>query len=152
MSSLSEDGNLNRKLRELAEAARREPSGNVEVRVRQAYRAHLRKRKNRAIRIYAVAVLAACLVLAVLLTRRSAHRRPASYANNAEVFIALPYGQSEVPIEAGVVVRVNLSPAEVRALGLPMDGLPAHPGPADLLIAQDGVARAIRLVDTNTKQ
>jgi hypothetical protein len=62
-------------------------------------------------------------------------------------FIALPYAQSGVPLEEAVIVRVNLQPSEWGSLGVP-GPLPHTNGKisADLLVGQDGVARAVRLV------
>jgi hypothetical protein len=62
-------------------------------------------------------------------------------------FVALPYAQSDVPVEQIVIVRVNLRPADWAALGAAVTfPRTAHTVSADLLIGQDGVARAVRLV------
>ena len=62
-------------------------------------------------------------------------------------FIALPYAQSEVPLEQPVIVRVHIPVSELGVMGVPF--APATGGErikADLLVGQDGVARAVRLV------
>ena len=68
-----------------------------------------------------------------------------SYANPPG-FFALPYAQSDVPLEHAVVVRVNMPPSEASALGMPFDPGARKEISADLLIGQDGMARAVRFV------
>jgi hypothetical protein len=60
----------------------------------------------------------------------------------------LPYAQSDVPMEQTIVIRVNLQPADLRSLGLPATAV-SRKGriKADLLIGQDGIARAVRLTE-----
>jgi len=98
--------------------------------------------------------LAACLLLGIAWVLR--HSQPLqpipaateSSANTTGAFVALPYGQSDVPLEQAVIVRVKLQPSEWSALGVPIASLRANAISADLLIGQDGVARAVRLVST----
>lgn len=51
------------------------------------------------------------------------------------------------PMESGEVIRVQMPRSSLIALGLPMDVERAHKSvKADLLIGEDGQARAIRFV------
>jgi len=62
-------------------------------------------------------------------------------------FIALPYSQSEVPLEQPVIVRVRIPVSELGAMGVRSASMSAGESVnADLLVGQDGVARAVRLV------
>lgn len=138
---------LDRLLRELAStAADRAAGGAVEARLRSACRARRTRRLQKRWSI-GVLGLAACL-LAVFgwMWRVPSKHSAARPVNNYAGFMALPYAQSDVPIEQAIIVRVKLGPADLKALGLP----PAlvigrKPMRADLLIAQDGMARAVRL-------
>jgi hypothetical protein len=67
-------------------------------------------------------------------------------------FVALPYSQSGVPLENPVIVHMTLGRSELGALGVSAAVVNAreiggtekiH---ADLLVGQDGVARAVRFV------
>ncbi|HLH05581.1 MAG TPA: hypothetical protein VKX25_22625 [Bryobacteraceae bacterium] len=79
-----------------------------------------------------LAAAAACLILAagavVSHGSREVRRAPIAHSNP---FVPLPYGQSDVPLESGVIVRVRLQSD-------------AGPVDADLLVGQDGMARAVR--------
>jgi hypothetical protein len=60
----------------------------------------------------------------------------------------LPYAQSDVPMEQAVIVRIKISASELGAIGMPLSGVPRGGNvSADLLVGQDGVARAVRLVE-----
>ena len=64
----------------------------------------------------------------------------------AREFIQLPYAPDFDPYEGGQVVRVSVPGASVRGLGLPIS---ADRVQADVLLGDDGVARAIRLVSNS---
>ena len=67
-------------------------------------------------------------------------------AENYQGFIALTYNRQDAN-EGGMVVRVNVSRATLNSLGLPSNGGNNHEQvKADLLVGDDGVARAIRFV------
>ena len=61
-------------------------------------------------------------------------------------FIRLPYAPEFDPYEGGQVVRVSMPGASVRNLGLPVM---VDRVQADVLLGDDGVARAIRLVSNS---
>jgi hypothetical protein len=60
-------------------------------------------------------------------------------------FVILPGATALPRLESGQVIRVEIPESELTAVGL---WAPVHAGPvqADVLVAQDGLARAIRLV------
>jgi hypothetical protein len=64
----------------------------------------------------------------------------------AREFIQLPYAPAFDPYEGGQVVRVSMPGASVRGLGLPIS---ADRVQADVLLGDDGVARAIRLISNS---
>jgi hypothetical protein len=65
-------------------------------------------------------------------------------------FIALTYNQHAN--EGGMIVRVNVTRATLAALGLPANGENGEEKvEADLLVSDDGVARAIRFVPENER-
>ncbi|HEX3685288.1 MAG TPA: hypothetical protein VHU83_22330 [Bryobacteraceae bacterium] len=136
-------------LRRLAETLPRDAATGTEQRLLAAFRA----RQNRPQRPFRyLAGIAACLALALAwFLSHPGHLSRATVAGAgdnaaANAFIALPYGQSDVPLEQAFVVRVKLQPSEWAALGVPPAPARANAIHADLLIGQDGVARAVRLV------
>jgi hypothetical protein len=61
-------------------------------------------------------------------------------------FVLLPYGQNDVPLEHPVIVRIQVPEAELSGFGVPLPALPKGVTvEADLLIGQDGIARAVRV-------
>ncbi|MDQ2777561.1 MAG: hypothetical protein M3Y57_22000 [Acidobacteriota bacterium] len=63
-------------------------------------------------------------------------------------FITLPYAQSGVPLEQPVIVRVDIPVSELGLMGLAVTPAGAKDNVrADVLVGQDGVARAVRLVE-----
>lgn len=90
-----------------------------------------------------VASAAACLLLSFVLSFGwyVSHRHPQAVAHPrpysslaAAGFVVLPYGQNDVPLEQPVIVRVKIQ-SETGSIN------------ADLLVGQDGMARAFRLVE-----
>jgi len=145
VSGVKDERDLLNHLRELAREGPRQASPGIEARLMAEYRARHRRFKPRWMGIAAVA-------LVILLTGFYVGRRTAKPAANAERynagFVALPYAQSGVPLEDAVVVRVNIGELELESMGIPSAS--RNPGrriKADVLVGQDGVARAIRLVE-----
>jgi hypothetical protein len=85
---------------------------------------------------------------AAVQVRRSERRRPERprAAPSDNDFVALPAAVGLPPFESGVIVRMELPLAALPAYGLEMVPGRRTPVEADLLIGQDGQARAIRLV------
>ena len=62
-------------------------------------------------------------------------------------FVPVPYGESLSSDDSGLVVRVSLTRSALGSLGYPVDEV--HAGDvvqADLLVGEDGLPRAVRLV------
>lgn len=70
-----------------------------------------------------------------------------SYTGAIAGFVALPYAESGVPMEDAVIVRLRLRASDLGRLGVPAGPGAANGTVADLLVGQDGVARAVRLVE-----
>jgi hypothetical protein len=79
------------------------------------------------------------------------HRRAAKSVSAAqEPFIAIPYTLPLGPYERADVMRMDVPVAALIAVGLPMNMAdPAAFARADVLVGQDGRARAIRLVTSS---
>jgi hypothetical protein len=66
-------------------------------------------------------------------------------------FIALPYGESGVPLERGVVIRMELRSIDLDQFGVPPSLRPkSERVRAEFLIGQDGMARAVRFLPSQT--
>jgi hypothetical protein len=138
---------LRQRLRELVEASPQAASVESEQRLREIFRA--RQRRSRAWKCL-TAVAASVVIGGGSYALWHAHEHKiavteSSYAG-APGFLALPYAESDVPMEHAVVVRVTIPPAEASALGVPFDPAGRKRINADLLIGQDGMARAVRFV------
>lgn len=150
---MKNDPDLLQALRRLSATLPREAGPVLEQRVLAAFRA---RSKSRA-RSRTYWALAACLALACAWSWAHHPWRPSQpgpavadqYGGAFANFIALPYAQSDVPLEQAVIVRVRLQSSEWGALGVPIPP-PKASGAinADLLIGQDGVARAVRFVSS----
>jgi hypothetical protein len=138
---MNEDMELLDNMRRLAAAQPREAGPQVEQKLVAAFRARYSRKTPR----WVYAAVAAALLLGLLLLRPAAPSSDIVYA--APGFVALPYSQSGVPLESVVVIRVQMRPAELSSMGV---AVPAAASTAyftaDLLVGQDGVARAVRLV------
>jgi len=142
--SVNHDLDLTDQLRRLAAVLPREASPQVEQKIAAVFRA----RHPRSSRLWIYLAAAAVLVLAIALGLKRSAVRPAEYVYSAPGFVALPYAESGVPLESVVVIRVRMRPAELSSMGV---AVPAAAETAqftaDLLVGQDGVARAVRLVE-----
>ena len=77
---------------------------------------------------------------------------PAGDAEVATAFYPLAYGA--VPVTHGNIVRVAVSPAAVAALGVETIGVNTSPSDvlvADVVVGEDGLARAVRFVRTQAR-
>lgn len=62
-------------------------------------------------------------------------------------FVPVPYGESMSPDDSGLVVRVSMTRGALGSLGYPVDeGQAAEMVQADVLVGEDGLPRAVRLV------
>jgi hypothetical protein len=150
---MNDETNFRAALSRVGEALPRDVSSGAEQRLLAAFRA--RRKRARLLRIYAVGAVA-CLVLA--LTWFLSPRSPqvispgtvelGGYQTATDGFVALPYAQSDVPMEEAVIVRLKLQRSELGSLGVPALAPFKTNGNinAELLVGQDGVARAVRVV------
>lgn len=139
-------------LRSLASAAPREASPELERRLRAKFRAQRNRRERHWNSLLAVAalLLVACGFYLLGSHSRVIHQRTpmVGAVDQATGFIALPYAQSDVPVEQAVIVRVNIPASALGAMGMPLNApMPSEEIAADLLVGQDGIARAVRLVE-----
>ncbi|HKO97444.1 MAG TPA: hypothetical protein VJU86_10650 [Pyrinomonadaceae bacterium] len=69
-------------------------------------------------------------------------------ARNDSEYLPLTYMAKETAVDSGVIVRVELSRSALASLGLPvtLDGNSTSSVKAEVVIGDDGVARAIRLL------
>jgi hypothetical protein len=149
---MNDHAKLRDALSRLAAEAPHNVSQSAEDRMLAAFRA--RRAGPRRMWMYGVAA-AACFIFALtwLVTHPSpqALRTPSlsvdSYERVPAGFVPLPYAESDVPLEEAVIVRVELQRSQLGRLGIPVSA-PAIDGrvSADLLVGQDGVTRAVRLV------
>ncbi len=152
MSGVKDQGDLQERMRRFSGSLPQEASVEVELQLVRAFRT--RRRRPRLLLAYWAG--AACLALALTAFFRQNFPSPhqaavakATYAAATAGFVALPYAQSDVPLEETVIVRVTLQPDELGSLGAPMAAARTGNGliKADLLVGQDGIARAFRLVE-----
>jgi hypothetical protein len=132
-------------------------SPGVRARLIEEVRTLARERRRALMKMYALAaglLIATALPILQLSTRGPANRatrlaQPAISAEVATVFYPLAY--SAIPVTQGSVVRLEVSPAAVAALGVERVEW-AGPQPdivlADVLVGEDGLARAVRFVRT----
>jgi hypothetical protein len=108
-------------------------------------------RKSRA-RLWQAAAIAACIAVAAALvaTQRTGRQPPPAVAVEAapaREFIPLPYSPAFTASEGGQVVRITLPRSSLRTLGFPINEERAFERiQADVLLGNDGIARAIRVV------
>ena len=97
----------------------------------------------------AKSVAAAALLVAVLLLPRSEPPAPVRQAATelATDYLPIGYGPGLRAGETVQVIRIRLPRSEMVRFGLPVQVERAHqPVQADVLIGEDGLARAIRFV------
>ncbi len=140
---MNEEIDLIDRMRQLASALPREANPQVRERLLTAFRA--RHPRKPPVWIYAAAAGVLLLLGLSFIYRRPA--APPAFVYNAPGFIALPYSQSGVPLESAVVIRVAITPSELSSMGVAVPAAAATARfKADVLVGQDGVARAVRLV------
>jgi hypothetical protein len=160
---MNDSADLREAMSRLARSSPRSAGASTELRVLTAFRAQRRRMQVR--RAWFIAAAAGLILStgsfwvgrATRAPRILPVTSPVAFGGSMEGFVALPYGQSDVPLEQAIVVRVHMGRSELGRLGLPMgralkDETPAvrdEKIDADLLVGQDGMARAVRLVDLN---
>lgn len=135
----------------LSESAPRNAGPEVEQRLLAAFRQQHGRRSR--FRNYLGEIAASLLVAGGLYflfggggaVPRNSAANPDLYRDAG--FVVLPYGQSDVPLEHPVIVHVQIQASELGAMGMPLPPTRIRQRvSADLLVGQDGVARAVRLV------
>jgi len=161
VSGMSERSDLQDRFRRLAMVVPQKASPEVEKKLRLVFRR--RFSSTRRLWNYGRKVAAGIAIpagLYVIWTRaktssnestrddtRSDHTN-AAIATVREMpgFIALPYSQSDVPMEEPVIVRVQIPVSELAVIGMQPAPIAARDRiSADFLVGQDGVARAVRV-------
>ena len=140
-------------LNDLFKALRQSESGIVdqafENRLRLAFRAQQTPQRVRGYLLEIAASIAAALGLYFLLAGGNGvplERVDKSDRTGVSQFVLLPYGQSDVPLEHPVIVRVQVPEGELGRLGVSLPAIPKNARvEADLLVGQDGIARAVRV-------
>jgi len=156
---MTEKDRLHDRFRKLARAVPQNASPAVEARLRAAFRVRVNQKARLwgyVARVAASAVLGAGLYLvwSQWTHRRGSEQQAAAIAPARErsEFIALPYAQSEVPLEQPVIVRVQIPVSELGLMGMPLAHATAGERVnADLLVGQDGIARGVRLVESQVQ-
>ena len=157
-------------LRQVADAdATSGASPAVRQRLLEELRARRQARRAAALKMYALAaglVIATALPVWQLTTRSSVERPSRIAANPAQRAGTMPAGDAEVatafyplaygalPVTQGNIVRVAVSPAAVAALGVETIGVSTSPNDvllADVVVGEDGLARAVRFVRTQAR-
>ncbi|MFL6350954.1 MAG: hypothetical protein ACJ74Z_03770 [Bryobacteraceae bacterium] len=153
---MSEEDQLKHQLRALARAVPQNANPALERRLRAAFQARVNQRRSRYVASVAAAagVIAAGLYMAgthLSWTHKTGADQQATVntsVHQSSGFVALPYAQSDVPLEQPVIVRVQIPASRLGAMGMPFAHVAAEGNvDADLLVGQDGIARAVRLVD-----
>ena len=143
---VEQESALSKELQDLAAEGRLASAPpEIEHRLRAAFRAQLAAPARRATRWWpCVAAAAATVVLALAVWPRHAPPAPSRPGAGREGFVAL----STAPFESARVVRVRLPRSSLPALGFPAE--PDRSGEliqAEVVYADDGIARAIRLLE-----
>ncbi len=149
---------LTNALRALAEDEAREgASAKVESRLLSEVRALAHARRRTQMKLLAIA---AVLIIAVTIPVWQLTERPPAAPQSSALsnmgsdttteFYPLTF--SNVPMTGGQLVRLEVSRAALASFGLlPAESLGSRPGTvlADVLVGEDGLARAVRFVRTD---
>jgi len=142
-----------------ADEAGQGPSSTVEARLRAELRSRKRLRRQAAGKLLAIA--AALLMVVSSLVWSARRSTPATVAHEAVGAVAAmamdfwPLTYSTVPLTGGEIIRLEVPSNAPEALGVEsatwQNG--SRPGTvlADVLVGDDGLARAVRFVRDNTR-
>ena len=140
---------LNQLLRTVSETGPQEAPANVEQALLAAF--HQRQNKRRTSRWAAFAIAAGLGVVALLRLTSTVAAPPvvsiATAQPDTSEFIALADADTSTPLEHATIVRVRLPLSDFRDIGLAINEQNAAVRvQADVLLGQDGLARAVRFV------
>lgn len=111
-------------------------------------RAHANRRGRRIPQIPVLAALAAAAAVLIAVTVESPRRAPREAPANAPAeFTIVPGAAALPPLESGSLVRTTLPVSVLPSLGVSPPAQATGSVKADLIVGQDGLARAVRLVD-----
>ena len=82
---------------------------------------------------------------------RPAHRAEPARVVSPSGFVELPWSAGLPAFESGEIVRMEVPVASLPAYGIDISSGADRPVEADILIGQDGFARAIRLVTNSAR-
>jgi len=134
-----------------AECADAAPPAEMEAALLGEFERERRRKRRSPIVIATAAIAASVLALAALehppFAKHAAPAAPAPVEQSEAPFVPIPYLAPPAPYERIEVVRMQVPVAALIAAGLPVRT--ADPGArveADVMVGQDGRARAVRLV------
>lgn len=142
------DDDFNDLVRTLKRVSPKQAGPEVEAELIAAFRAiHSQPKPIRPI----WKTMAAALAIGALLYFAWSHRPVTPHRHSPAVveeaaFFALPYAESGVPLEQSVIVRMRIPASTLVSLGMRLSVPPEKSVNAELLVGQDGVARAVRIV------
>ena len=140
-------------LRGLAADGPQEAPAFVEEKLLSEFRRSRARRRNLKVLVATGAIAAG--IAAMLFIRPAPTVQPTQKAEVTEMniqddegFYRLPDADELPPVETAMVVRVELPRSSLRLMGVPIsDDRADEAVEADLLLAQDGLARGVRLVE-----
>lgn len=146
---MKEDLALKQCLRALAEAGPRDAGAGVQHQLLVRFRGRRARRRWVWVAGTAMSIVAAVVLsLATWKYRNTTPPARSALLEQTSGFITLPYGQSGVPLEQPVIVRIDIPVSQLGAMGVQVNPQAAKGTvTADLLVGQDGVARAVRFVE-----
>jgi hypothetical protein len=127
-------------------------SPEVRARLLQEVRNIARAERRAVMKVYALAavlVIATAIPVWQLSTRTAVPRSERTAADAGEVATEFyPLAYNAIPVTQGSIVRLELSRASLTALGVEPAAAGLQPGNvvADVLVGEDGLARAVRFV------
>jgi hypothetical protein len=146
---LADQRELSRGLRTLARTADVPPGASLEARLLLHWNGdHVLESRTvwpAALKVAAAVVLAAAGLFAAW--RDVSHLPPRPAVRPSAGFVLWPGAAALPPFESGELVRTELPVDVLPALGLPTPQTTRETVTADLLVAQDGLVRAVRLAD-----
>lgn len=154
---MSDDRELLEKLRALASEGPREAPPEVEERLKKEFR-RVNRRRNLVTWVPAFSVAAALAIGFFLWTHREQPKPSAAVFSQAAASVAeeesdasfypLPEAEALPAVENAMVIRVQLPVSSLQLMGVPVTSERAGASvDADLLLGQDGLARAVRLAE-----
>lgn len=125
-------------------------SPGVEHRLRAEVRRIARRRRVATLKACAAAAVLA-IAVAVPVWKVARHDAPPPVAGDEITTAFMPLRYSTVPLSNGHVVRMEVPPSALESFGLgPVAG--SAPVLADVLVGEDGLARAVRFVVTPSEE